>query len=74
MGGNAALLRCGSIRFYVTLPSPHTLNIGECLTHLDVFSISEWLLAEHLKDSTIHYVMVDGEVKMPAALLAELQG
>jgi hypothetical protein len=28
MGGNAALLRCGSIRFYATLLSPHTLNIG----------------------------------------------
>ena len=41
---------------------------------LKVFSIGEWLLAEHLKDSDIFYVMVDGEVKTPANLLDELQG
>ena len=41
---------------------------------LQVFSIGEWLLTEHLKDSDIHYVMIDGEVKTPADLLTELQG
>jgi hypothetical protein len=29
MGGNAALLQCGSIRSYATLLSPHTPKISE---------------------------------------------
>jgi hypothetical protein len=38
-----------------------------------VFGIGAWLLGEHLKDSDHRYVMVDGEVKTPIDLLAELE-
>jgi hypothetical protein len=40
---------------------------------LQVFSIGAWLLTEHLKDSVLRYVMVDGEVKRVADFVSELE-
>ena len=40
---------------------------------IEVFEIGEWLLREHLKDSDIHYVMVDHEVQPAQELIEELR-
>jgi hypothetical protein len=40
---------------------------------LQVYSIDEWLLTEHLKDSDIYYIMVDDEMRTRTDLLTELQ-
>ncbi len=39
-----------------------------------VYEIDSWLLSEHLKDSAVMYVTVDGQVRLAWELAEDLQG
>ncbi len=39
-----------------------------------VFEINSWLLGEHLKDSSVMYVLVDGRIRLAWELAEDLRG